>query len=444
MLPNNSRSTKKRLHQLITAIKLVFASTFKGEAKSLLDTTAHRIEEEKMAVIIQEIVGQSYDKKRFYPTFSGVLKSINYYPVSYMKRDEGVVYLALGFGRTIVDGEKCLRVSPKYPTILPQFFSIKATKQNSQNVFYGLSLKSSKNNSKDDLSSFSLKVAEEDGSLKWLGSVISNDDNTLRDSLATIGTRIVSFAPILKWNSIPLAEISNRMLTLGKAALGCPVEIEFAVTLKKNETPEFCLLQIKPMVLTGLKSIQFNPKNVDPICKSNITLGDGKIDQVYDIVVVRPETFDPAKTSEIAKEVEKINNQFGLKEKYILSGPGRWGSADPWLGIPVKWQQISQAKVIIEVGRTDMPVDPSFGSHFFQNITSLHVAYFTIDPKRIDILNLNWLPKENLVQSKTYVDWYRFEDPFLVTLDGTTGKGFIYKPEPEELEIMDEEESSGI
>ena len=445
MLPNNSRSNIKRLGELVTAIKGVFASTFKGEAKSLLDNTAHRIEEEKMAVILQEIVGQRYDSKRFYPTFSGVIKSINYYPVSYMKRNEGVAYLALGFGRTIVDGEKCLRISPKYPSILPQFYSMKATRQNSQHQFYGLSLSLNSKNSKEDLSSYSLKEAEEDGALKWLGSVISNNDNTLRDSLSTHGTRVVSFAPILKWNAFPIAEIANRMLSLGKTALGCPIEIEFAVNIEKNKKPEFCLLQIKPMVLTGLKSIQLNSTEADEFCKSHITLGDGKIDQVHDLVIVRPESFDPSKTIEIASEVDSINKKFSLKESYILSGPGRWGSADPWLGIPVNWQQISQAKIIIEVGRTDMPVDPSFGSHFFQNITSLHVAYFTIDPKhKKDTLNLDWLPKENIVESGKYVDWYRFDQPFLATLDGRTGIGSIFQPEPDQLETMDEEESSGI
>ena len=174
-------------------------------------------------------------------------------------------------------------------------------------------------------------------------------------------------------------------------------------------------------------------------------MGDGKIDQIRDLIVVRHDSFDPAKTPEIAIEVENINQKFGLKENYILSGPGRWGSADPWLGIPVNWRQISQAKIIIEVGRKDMPVDPSFGSHFFQNITSLHVAYITIDPKRKnDILNLDWLSSDNLKQSGQYVDWYRFNQPFLATLNGMTGDGIIYQPKADTPEMMDEEESSGI
>jgi len=443
MLPNNSRSNKKRLKDLTKAIKLVFASTFKGEAKSLLDNTAHRIEEEKMAVILQEVVGQSFENNRFYPTFSGVLKSVNYYPVSYMERNEGVAYLALGFGRTIVDGEKCLRISPKYPTILPQFFSTRSTIQNSQTHFYGLALRKNEGLS-NDLKQFTLMDAETDGSLKWVGSVLSSDDNTLRESLTQKGTRIVSFNPILKWNSFPFADIANSLLAMGQAALGCPIEIEFAVNLVKNKPPEFCLLQIKPMVLTGLKSIQTVDLDSQMFCKSQVTLGDGKIDDIVDFIVVRGETFDPAKTPEIAKEVDEINQQFKSKN-YMLAGPGRWGSADPWLGIPVDWRQISQAKVIIEVGRPDLPVDPSFGSHFFQNITSLHVAYFTIDPKRRrDVMELDWLKTEEKYYTGKYIDWYRLKNPMLTTLDGTTGQGLIYQPIVIEPEFMDEEESTGI
>ena len=447
MLPNNSRSNKKRLNELVRAIKRVYASTFKGEAKSLLENTAHRIEEEKMAVIIQEIVGQKYnDNNRFYPTFSGVLKSINYYPVSYMKRDEGVAYLSLGFGRTIVDGEKCLRISPKYPSILPQFFSIKSIKENSQNHFYGLPLKK-KDNSDQDLKLYPLKTAEIDGSLKWVGSTISQEDNTLRDSLNNKGKRIVSFAPILKWNAIELSDISNQMLKIGKRALGCPVEIEFAVNLSDEGVNEFCLLQMKPIVLTGLQKSQTETKikKENVFCKSNVTLGDGKINNIKDLIIVRSSTFDISKTKEIANEVGIMNNQFSLYDNYILCGSGRWGSADHWLGIPVNWKQISQAKTIIELGRGDLPIDPSFGSHFFQNITSLHVAYFTIDQKRKeDYLDKIWLSEEKIYKKGVYVDWYKFEENFTINLDGMSGLGIIQKPVKPEIELMDEEESSGI
>ena len=447
MLANNSRSAKKRLNELTQAIKKVFSSTFKGEARSLLDNTAHRIQEEKMAILIQEVVGQPYQGKRFYPTFSGVLQSINYYPVSYMKRDEGVAYLALGFGRTIVDGEKCLRISPEYPTILPQFYSIKSTKQSSQNEFYALPLKA-KDQSKDDLLLYDLKQAEDDGSLKWSGSVISHDDGTIRDSLSTSGSRIISFAPILKWNSIPFSKLAKEVLSLGKKALGCPVEIEFAVNMHEEKKPEFCLLQIKPMVVTGLHRSSKDEKieSKARFCKSSVTLGDGMIDDIRDLIIVKEETFDPSKTKDIAKEVSSFNKKFKNKKQYVICGPGRWGSADPWLGIPVQWREISQAKAIIEVGLKDLPIDPSFGSHFFQNITSLHVAYFTVNPKnKDDQLDLGWLRDDHLKKSNKYTKWYHFDEPMTITLNGTTGKGEIYQPmENKELIIMDEEESSGI
>ena len=447
MLPNNSRSEKKRFDELVIAIKKVFASTFTGEARSLLETTSHRIQEEKMAILIQEVVGQPYNSERFYPTFSGVLQSVNYYPVSYMKREEGVAYLALGFGRTIVDGEKCLRISPEYPNIIPQFFSIRATKQSSQNVFYGLPLKA-KDQQKDDLLSYDLEQAEKDGALKWSGSVVSHEDGTLRDTLSVSGSRVVSFAPILKWDTIPFSDLAKSILSIGKRALGCPVEIEFAVNLNEDEKPEFCLLQIKPMVLTGLqrsvKAMESESKKV--FCKSSITLGDGRIESIKDFIIVRESSFETSKTEEIAKEVSKLNKKFKGKKKYIIAGPGRWGSADPWLGIPVQWNQISQAKAIIEVGMKDLPIDPSFGSHFFQNITSLHIPYFTVNPKsNNDQLTLDWMNDDYLMESNKYIDWYQFKKPLTIILDGTTGKGEIYQPDDEKVAlIMDEEESSGI
>jgi len=446
MLPNNSKSDKKRLNELIKAIKRIFASTFRNEAKALLENTAHRIQEEKMAILIQEIVGIQYESHRFYPSFSGVLQSINYYPVSYMKRNEGVAYLALGFGRTIVDGEKCLRVSLKYPNILPQFHSTKAIKNSTQNGFYGLSLKSKIQ--EKDLLYYSLNDAEEDGALKWSGSVISQEDNTLRDTLSINGTRIVSFAPILKWDTIPFAELAQEILSIGKKALGCPVEIEFAINISQNKKAEFCLLQIKPMVLTGYYSTLKTKEKKDHnlFCRSSITLGDGSINQIKDLIIIKEDAFDLSQTMQVAKEVSKINDKFKDRHHYVLCGPGRWGSADPWLGIPVQWNQISQARAIIEVGREELPIDPSFGSHFFQNIISLRVAYFTINPKKKDdLLQLDWLNPCQIVESNKFTEWYHFDRPIHITVDGISGIGNIYQPEnTQESEAMDEEDSSGI
>ena len=217
--------------------------------------------------------------------------------------------------------------------------------------------------------------------------------------------------------------------------------------MSKDKKPEFCLLQIKPIVLTGLQKIVQDEKSVTTkiFCKSNITLGDGRINTVQDMIIVRKNSFDPSKTSEIAKEVYQLNKKFKNGRQYILIGPGRWGSADPWLGIPVQWKQISHAKAIIELGLKELPIDPSFGSHFFQNITSLHIAYITIDPKnKNDHLGFDWISDESLVESTNYIDWYHFDRPITIILDGTTGKGVIYQPLEIKKDHMDEEESSGI
>lgn len=446
MLPNNQALFKDRINQLINAIKLVFASIFYIESKSYFANSAHRTEEEKMAVILMEIAGQEYADGRFYPTFSGVLKSINFYPVSYMKRDEGVCYLALGFGKTIVDGGKCLGISPKYPAIKPQFSTIKSTLANSQSSFYSLEMDGANFKLKNDLRLLNLSKAEIDKSLDWLGAVITSDDNILRNSLSYKGTRVVNFSPILDWKIIPLCEILNELLILGKQALGCPVEIEFAVNMKKNELSEFYLLQIKPMLITTNKAIvEKNFRKKDIFASSHITLGNGSTNQIKDLIYLSTDKYDPSKSFDIAKEIEFFNNKIGKNRPYILVGPGRWGSSDPWLGVPINWQQISNTKMILELGHQEFPVDPSFGSHFFQNIISLHIGYLTIDHKnKNDFLNLNWLEKNQPKEKKNYISWYQFKEPFQSTIDGLSGKGKVIIPRPDTIEIMDEEDSSGI
>ena len=446
MLPNNQALFKDRINQLINAIKLVFASIFYIESKSYFANSAHRTEEEKMAVILMEIAGQEYAEGRFYPTFSGVLKSINFYPVSYMKRDEGVCYLALGFGKTIVDGGKCLGISPKYPAIKPQFSTIKSTLANSQSSFYSLEMDGANFKLKNDLRLLNLSKAEIDKSLDWLGGVITSDDNILRNSLSYEGTRIVNFSPILDWKIIPLCEILNELLILGKQALGCPVEIEFAVNMKKNELSEFYLLQIKPMLITtNNATVEKNFRKKDIFASSHITLGNGSTNQIKDLLYLSPDKYDPSKSFDIAKEIEFFNNKMGKNRPYILVGPGRWGSSDPWLGVPINWQQISNTKMILELGHQEFPVDPSFGSHFFQNIISLHIGYLTIDHKnKNDFLNLKWLEKNQPKEKKNYISWYQFQEPFRSTIDGLSGKGKVIIPRPDKIEIMDEEDSSGI
>lgn len=452
MLPNCSENNKERLSQVCEAIKRIFASTFFQEPKTLMDNIVQRHEEEKMAVIIMELVGKTHNN-RFYPTCSGVAQSYNYYPVSYMQREEGIAFVALGLGRTIVEGGKALRFSPKYPAILPQFYSIKATINSSQNDFFALELNCGENPMRDgepnNLKQSNIALAESDGVLKWLGSTVCSQDNMIRDSLKYEGTRVITFAPMLKWETFPIADIINEMLDMSSHALGCPVEIEFAINIYNDpdKKDEFCLLQIKPMVIGGLQNSELLLKssNKEPLCKSDIVLGDGIIDYIKHIVYVDPELFDVSKTQEIAREIEVFNDALGTENPYLLIGPGRWGTADPWLGIPVTWKQISHAKVIVEVGTDKLNPDPSFGSHFFQNVTSLRIGYFTIrNQHKHENIDCDWLKKQSVKEKSKFLKLIELDYPIFVRIDGRSGDGVILKPSPPEVDIMDEEESTGI
>jgi hypothetical protein len=370
-----------------------------------------------------------------------------------MKREEGVAYVAMGLGRTIAEGEKSLRFSPKYPAILPQYFSIKSTLANSQNSFYALDLtknvKTLLNGEKENLDLYDLQVAENDSVLSWVGSVVSYEDNVLRNSLKHKGTRVITFASVLKFGLFPLAEILNSLLEIGKRALGCEVEIEFAVNLfkDKNQKPEFCILQIKPMV-SGVSEdlthhIELTKENV--FCHSSLTLGNGQFNNIRDIIFVDPNKFKSSQSKEIAKEIETLTAQINSKTPYILVGPGRWGTADPWLGIPVKWQQISGAKIIVEVGLPEFPVDPSFGSHFFQNVTSMRLGYFTVNHKtKEDFMDTDWLKDQQIIQELKFTQWIHTEEPLSVIINGHSGEGHILKPIPKLPDSMDEHETTGI
>ncbi|MBC8197025.1 MAG: hypothetical protein H8E60_03970 [Candidatus Marinimicrobia bacterium] len=450
MLPNSSNIEKDRLSQLCEAVKRVYASLFFQEPKSIMDISTHRHDEEKMAVIIQELIGQHYGN-RFYPTLSGVAQSYNYYPVSYMKREEGVGFLALGFGKIVVEGEKVLRFSPEYPAILPQFYSVKSTINNSQRSFFALEMIDQKNilskGELNNLKRYSLETAEKDGSIKFAASVVSSEDGLIRDSLNYKGIRVLTFSSILKFNKIPLSEILKELLKLGGLSLGCPVEIEYAINIYNDgRIPEFCLLQIKPMVIKQLDRRQKFHLNEfeDVFCSSSITLGDGIIENLLHIIYIKPNEFNLSNTKQIALEIEKMNSELNGKP-YILIGPGRWGSADPWLGIPVHWNQISNAKVIVEVCMEGLDIDPSFGSHFFQNVTSLRIGYFTVSgKKKDDFLDWEWLDKQNIVNETTNLKCISFNQSLTVFMDGTSGDGRIFKPISPKIEEMDEEESTGI
>ncbi len=452
MLPNNAPDLETRLDMVCEAVKRIYASMFYKDPKAIIGSSVHRLEEEKMAVIIQEMVGQKFEN-RYYPTLSGVAQSYNYYPVSYMQREEGVAYVALGLGRTIAEGEKSLRFAPLYPRILPQYYSIRSTVENSQQEFYALDLDSSKNplegGESCNLEKYDLSVAEKDTTLKWAGSVVSTEDSILRDSLSYHGVRVITFAALLKWKTFPLAEIVQEMLNLGEQSLGCPVEIEFAVNIfeKMDPDPEFCLLQIKPLPINTIEEFQPTTTIEEQhiFCRTGLALGNGKIDSIQDVVYVKMDEFDAAKTPDIAREIEQINAEFNHDNGYFLIGPGRWGSADPWLGIPVNWNQIGHARIIAEVGMENFNVDPSFGSHFFQNITSMRIGYFTINHKKpADKLDWDWLAGQTLVRETQYLKWIRLDSSLTVTIDGKSGQGIVYKPVEPMEELMNEEESTGI
>ena len=449
MIPNSDKSLDKRFNQLCEAIKRVYASTFYKEPKSLMDSVSKRYEEEKMAVIIMELIGKKHDEI-FSPTFSGVCQSNNYYPVSHMKREEGIAFLALGLGKTIADGEKSLRYSPKYPDILPQYYSTKSTINNSQNKFFALNLNKNidviKKGESKNLHKYNLSLAESHGELKISASVISNQDNIIRESLNYEGVRVLTFSSIIKYNLFPLNELLNTFIQQGENLIGCPFEIEFAVNINENKEDEFCLLQIKPMPISNfennLKAIDKNKSRI--FCSSSQVLGNGTYSDIKNIMYINLDNFKNDKTQEIAKIIGEYNNILGSENPYLLIGPGRWGSSDPWLGIPVNWEQITNAKSIIEIGIDKLNPDPSFGSHFFQNLTSLMISYFTLGyrdyKKNID---WNWLKKQNHIKKSKYVNIVSLNEPLIIQVDGTKGNGLIFMHK-KISETMNEDEASGI
>ena len=436
MLPNNHPELKVRLKQLEDAVKLVFASVFFKSPKEYIKNTNFRIEEEKMAVIIQQIAGNEHNKN-FYPTVSGVAQSYNFYPISHMESEEGIVQIALGLGATIAEGENIYRFSPHYPEMPPPFSSPSDFLKNSQNYFYALDLSNNKikitRDEKCSLNKLDLTNAERDGTLYFTASTLSTSDYMIRDTIMIEGPRLLTFAPLLKYNKFPISDIIKELLSLGYDSFGSHIEIEFAINLYKDSTkmPEFYLLQIRPMI-AGQEYSKININGYDfkeILCSSDNALGNGKFDNLTDIVYIEPENFEIAKSREIAMEIEKINNKFiEANKSYILMGFGRWGTSDRWLGIPVEWHQISKAGIIIESYINDFKVDPSQGSHFFHNITSLNIAYMHIGKEtKSEYINWDKIKKIKPAEQLKYVKHINLKKPLAVFIDGKTSKGLIAK-----------------
>ncbi len=436
MLRNSAPALDTRVFQLLEAIKLVYASGFHREAIAYLKSTGNRPEDEKMAVVIQHLIGKRHEQY-YYPSFSGVLQTLNYYPQGAMQREEGIATMALGLGRTVVNGEKALKFSPKRPNVLPQFFDEKSILNNSQNHFYALDMTDAEaaleSGEGSNLVQLDLKTAEEHGSLDQIASVYSFQDGRFRDSLFEAGPRVVTFANILKWKSLPLPDILKDLMQFGKLGMGCEVEMEFAVNLpeKSGAAAELSILQIRPMVTferPHLVDVELAQRG-DELFQSEICLGNGDNIEICDLIYVDLDKFDILKSQQIAEEIREMNRLFSPDKPYLLVGPGRWGTADPLLGIPVSWNYISNARSIVEVGLPGLYVDPSFGSHFFQNITSLGISYFTIPPQQLENdMNLTWFKNQTATTETTFLKHYSFERPFIIQVDGIKGEGHIWRP----------------
>lgn len=438
MIPNNNPNPLIRLNDLLMTIKRVYASTFYQSAKNYIKITAYRTEEEKMAVIIQKMVGTMH-VNRFYPHFSGVAKSHNFYPLPPQKPEDGIVSVALGLGKMVVEGGNTVRFCPKYPDDIIQFYSVKESLNNSQRDFFALQLdeKTDFGNITFDkmLKRFGLDIAEKDGTLAYVGSTYVPDNDAIYDGLGRTGPRVVTFGPVLRAKLFPLSAILELLLEMGNWGMGTPVEIEFAVNMSgtNGKKKEFGLLQMRPLVVSHefdeLKIEFKEPEKL--ISYSNQVLGNGIISDIFDVVVVDYNLFDRAKSRDVASEVAAFNRQLINEGRpYLLVGVGRWGSLDPWLGIPVTWEQIAGARTIVETSFKDMVVEPSQGSHFFQNITSFMIGYFTINSVQDNgFVDWDWLLKCKPFENKIYTKLIRFEKPVVVKMNGHENKGIILKPE---------------
>jgi len=444
MLANRHAELDVRREELNEAIKRVYASTFTQHAKAYLHATPFRLEEEKMAVIIQEVVGAAHGS-RFYPDFSGVVRSRNFYHSEPMHPNDGIAAVVLGLGRTVVDGGKSLSFCPRYPRHMIQFSSVEDILRNSQTEFMALDLAPSTDPAAAQPPirvrgvqhlrecAYPLRDAEQDGTLHYVASTYSRDNDAIFDGLSRPGPRVVTFAPILKHNVFPLPELLDYLQKLGSDALGRPVEIEFAVRMgTSTEPPELGFLQMRPLVCSreseDLDVEAFEASTV--LCRSFHVLGNGRIEDLHDLVVVDYQSFHRADSLQVAEIVARLNAQLvAANTPYILIGVGRWGSKDPWLGIPVTWDQVSGARVIVETGFRDFRVTPSQGSHFFQNLTAFRIAYFTINPDVGEgLVDWPWLAAQPALDEFGPVRHLRLQSPFTVAISGTRGVGVILKP----------------
>ena len=425
------------LRTVSDAIKAVYASVFYKASKAYMTATSNLIDQEKMAIVLQEVVGSRYND-HFYPTMSGVARSLNFYPIGNEKAEDGIANIALGLGKYIVDGGQTLRFSPRHPHSILQMSTMDFALRETQTRFYALDLKNmAEAFSVDDafnLVKLGLKDADAEGSLKYIVSTYDPYDQIIRDGYYPGGRKILSFVNILQHDVFPLADTLDQILRIGQQEMGRPVEIEFAVNMDPSDHTRatFYLLQIRPIV--DNKEIMDEDlslvKNEETILSSTSVLGHGIVGDVQDIIYVKTGAFNSSNNQLIAYEIEKMNRSFTNQEKgYVLVGPGRWGSSDSWLGIPVKWPHISNARVIVECGLENYRVDPSQGTHFFQNLTSFGVGYFTVNPFKGDgWFDEAFLNAQPAVEETEYLRHVRFDAPITIKMDGKKSLGVVLKP----------------
>jgi len=436
MLPNSNSDDNFRLIQLENSIKLVYASVYIQNTRNYIESINNKLEEEKMAVLIQRVAGNQYDEY-FYPNLSGVGQSYNFYPTSFLKNIDSIVSIAIGLGKTVVEGKNVYRFAPEYPK--HDIISQDDLMGNSQRDFYAINLDqdviSDEKDEDANISKLRIRDGEKHGSLDQILSVWDYRNNRIVEDLNVKGPKVVTFTNILKYNSFPLAKVSKEILEIGEKAMGVPVEIEFAVNLnkntKKNIKPTFYVLQIRPLNIK-IEETEINSENIDKndlLLHTKHGMGNGIIDNIKNIVYLSPSKFDRIKTIEMKQEIAKLNNLMkNRKRKYILIAPGRWGSRDRFLGIPVKWHEINYAKIIIEAGMDGFNVDPSQGSHFFHNLISMNVGYFTVPYKsKGNFIDWNWLQNQQIIYSGFFFTITESSNPYLVKMDGKKGISFIFK-----------------
>ncbi|MCU0563606.1 MAG: phosphoenolpyruvate synthase/pyruvate phosphate dikinase [Desulfobacterales bacterium] len=430
MLPNDHPSLDVRLRQLIEAVKLIYASTYFQNPRAFSHRVGHRIEEEKMAVIVQKLVGRRHGR-HFYPSISGAAQSYNYYPFGAMRPEDGIATIALGLGRTVMEGEKALRFCPRHPQLLPQRSTVKDILANSQRFFYSLRMDGSyaAPGLREDAVLEKREVVDvpEDPDVRALSGYYLPREERIREAFDPAGTPVLTFSQVLKYDLFPLPQLLADVLAMGQDGMGCPVELEFAVDLPPaaGEPPGFALLQLRPMT-SKAENVQVTigpEEETRAFCSSSQALGNGEKEDLADIVFVKPDAFEVGRTPEIAREIGQINAGLTAQgRRYLLVGPGRWGSADRWLGIPVSWADICSVSAMVETTAPDLKADPSQGSHFFHNITTLDITYCTVNPEAGDRLDWGWLTAQPRAAETRFVAHVRLPRPFVVKADGRTSR----------------------